>query len=63
MREANSDAYTNNDRYCYTQCHCISDSHCEPNAIRAISDTFTNTICNVYTYFNADYDATANSRT
>ena len=49
--------------YCYTQCHCISDSHCEPNAIRAISDTFTSTICNVYSYFNADYDATANSHT
>jgi len=63
MREANSYAYTNNDRYCYTQCHCISDSHCEPNAIRAISDTVTNAICNIYPYFNADHDATANSHT
>jgi hypothetical protein len=43
--------------------HYLSDSDGEPNAIRAIDDTVTNAICNIYPYFNADYDATANSHT
>lgn len=69
MREAhsyintynNTAADSNTNCYTYTKYHGLSDSHCEPNAIRAISDTFTNAICNLYPYFNADYDATANS--
>lgn len=53
--------YTHSDCYAHTNCDGISDSHCQPNAIRAIDDPFTDAICDIYSDFNANYDAAANS--
>jgi hypothetical protein len=53
--------YTHGDCYAHTNCDGISDSHRQPNTIRATNDPFADAICNIYSYFNADYDAAANS--
>ena|SRR5438105_4673908 len=55
--------HTDTNTQCCTKCHCFSHSNREPYAIRALNDTFTNTVCNIYSYFNSNYDADSNCDT